>query len=114
MLKIIILGLLGLYVTFIRKYLSRKDKTKNLSISYWFKDNWQEFSQSLAFFIAIMIILLDKSTMINIDQWFNQKFFPGEFQFPAKELLAFVIGWGINEIVYVMNRKKRAWVEKNK
>ena len=110
----IILGLLGLYVTFIRKYLARRDKTKNLSISYWFKDNWQELSQSLAFFIAIMLILVQKETIINLDQWFNDKFFSGEFQLPAKEILAFVIGWAINEIVYVMNRKKRAWVEKNK
>ena len=110
----IILGLLGLYITFIRKYLSRKDKNKELSIKYWLSDNWQELSQSLALFIALMIILTQNGTIVNIDQWFNSKFFPGEFQLPAKEILAFVFGWGITEIMYVMNRKKRTWVEKNK
>lgn len=113
MIKLILLGLLGLYVTFMRKYVSRVNKQKELSISYWFKDNWQELSQSLAFFIAIMIIMVDNSTLVNIDQWFNEKFFPGLFELPAKEILSFLIGWGINEIVYVMNRKKRDWVKEN-
>jgi len=53
-----IIALLGIFASFLVKYINKKDKTSTLSISFWFKDNLPELSVSVIFMVILMIIAL--------------------------------------------------------
>lgn len=110
--RIIILATLGLYITFMRKYRSRSKKD-SFSFKYWINDNWVELSQSVALLTAMLIILISNDAVVNLDTVFEKIPFPGEFHFPGKEVLSFLLGFAITEIMYWLNNRKKRWVKDN-
>ena len=100
---------LGLIFTFARMYGSRKKKD-NFDLKFWIRDNWPELVQSTALLIALMMILVSDEAIIDIqpilDRWTGHS-----VVLPTKQVLSLLLGWGITEIIYFTNKKKKQWVE---
>jgi hypothetical protein len=67
MLETLILNIIGILIYFINRFANRTKKTVGFSFTFWLKDNWPELSSTLLFDAALMILLLQKDTMINLD-----------------------------------------------
>jgi sterol desaturase/sphingolipid hydroxylase (fatty acid hydroxylase superfamily) len=108
-----ILAILGLYITFMRKYVARRNK-QGFNFEYWIKDNWPELSQSVALLLACMIILVSKDSIIDLNAWMAHKF-PAlsESSFNWKWIVSFLLGFSITEIMYWLNKRKRNWTKEN-
>jgi len=104
----ILLAILGLYITFTRKFVLRKSKNQ-FSFIFWLKDNWVELSQSLALLISLMVLLVLEDTVINL----NKINIPlGEASVSPKPLLSFLLGFSVTEIMYWLNNRKKHWIKK--
>ena len=64
----IILNIIGVLIFFLSRFQGRTDKTKNLSISYWLKDNWGELTIIALFDIALMILVFAGGLEINFEK----------------------------------------------
>lgn len=95
-----------------RLYGTRK-KNDNFSFEFWIKDNWPELVGSTVVLIAFMMILVSDEAVIDIQPWLDTLPFPGTLIIPAKRLISLGLGLGITEIVYLINKKKKKWVERS-
>ena len=99
-----ILNIIGILIYFINKYAGRRNKTK-FSFKFWFADNWPELVSTLLLNIALMLLLLQPETTINIDGWLAQNV-PFGLAIAVKPLFAFLLGLGLSSFLYGMFRRK--------
>ena len=99
-----ILNLIGVMVYFINKYANRKNKTK-FNGKYWLNDNWPELATTLLINIALMLLLMQPETNINIDEWLKDNV-PFALQIAIKPLFSLLLGLGLSAFLYGMFKKK--------
>lgn len=96
-----LLFFIGTLYYFVQRYAKRSKKTVAFSFKYWLKDNLPEFLMTIIADLAIMIIVTDAGTVIDIS-----KFLPAGIVFPAKLIFAFGIGAGLGKVIYELFKKK--------
>jgi len=99
-----ILNLIGMLIFFINRYYGREKKTIKFSLKFWFKDNFQEFSTTILFNLAAMIILHMKnvpvdSAIAQMPDWIKVFGLPG---------LCFFLGLGLAWTAYKLFASKLA------
>lgn len=99
-----ILNLIGVMVYFINKYANRKNKTK-FNGKYWLNDNWPELACTLLLNIALMLLLMQPETNINIDELIKENI-PFSLQLAVKPLFSLLLGLGLSEFFYKMFKSK--------
>ena len=99
-----LLFLLGTVAFFLYKYIKRGNKEKPLSITFWFKDNWQELLLTFIFDITAMIILMDNGTTIDLTSVLA--FLPAGVELSATLFVSFFVGFGGGAAIYAMLKKK--------
>lgn len=101
---------LGTLAYFFDRYLNRKDKNKPVSLVFWLKDNWQELAFAFIIDLAIVIVVLDPHTTIDITKiaWL-----PDWLGFSVNLILSFFVGYGGGLIVYSAFKKKAKYTLKN-
>ena len=99
-----ILNLIGVMVYFINKYANRKNKTK-FNGKYWLNDNWPELATTLLINIALMLLLMQPETNINIDDFLKENV-PFALQIAIKPLFSLLLGLGLSAFLYGMFKKK--------
>ena len=94
------IALLGIFASFLVKYINKKDKASTLSISYWLKDNLPELLVSVIFMIILMIIAseteFDNEIIENI---------PVVKSLPMDLISAALIGYLNNQLFYFLVKK---------
>lgn len=98
-----ILNLIGIAIYFISKYANRNVKAK-FNRKFWLTDNWPEVTCTLLFNIGLMIILLQPTTQINIDNLIKE-YVPFMLQLAVKPLFAFGLGLGLSSFIYAKFKK---------
>ena len=91
-------------VYFINKYANRKNKTK-FNGKYWLNDNWPELATTLLINIALMLLLMQPETNINIDDFLKENV-PFALQIAIKPLFSLLLGLGLSAFLYGMFKKK--------
>ena len=91
-------------IYFISKYANRTHKTK-FSSKFWFKDNWPELASTMLINIALMLLLMQPETNINIDDWLKANV-PFALQIAIKPLFSLLLGLGLSALLYGMFKKK--------
>ena len=99
-----ILNTIGILVYFITKYANRTYKTR-FSFKFWLKDNWPELSTTLLINIALMLLLMQPETNINIDDFLKENV-PFALQIAIKPLFSLLLGLGLSAFLYGMFKKK--------
>ena len=99
-----ILNLIGVMIYFINKYANRKNKTKWNGL-FWLNDNWPELATTLLINIALMLLLMQPETNINIDEWLKDNV-PFALQIAIKPLFSLLLGLGLSAFLYGMFKKK--------
>ncbi|HPF93328.1 MAG TPA: hypothetical protein PLV65_05310 [Tenuifilaceae bacterium] len=99
-----ILNLIGILIYFISKYANRRNATK-FSVKFWFADNWPELISTLLLNIALMLLLLQPETTINLDEWLASNV-PFGLSVAVKPLFAFLLGLGLSSFLYKMFKNK--------
>ena len=96
-----ILNIIGIAIYFLGRFKKRKFKT-NPSWTFWIKDNWVEFAQTMLINIALMIILMMPDVQLNADN-FIKEYLPIDFSITpvvVKALASFLLGWVFTFFVY--------------
>jgi hypothetical protein len=102
-----ILFLLGTIAYFIIRYEGRTDKTKELDIKFWIRDNWVQLSGAFILDLIAMLLIMDPD--IDISGWLI-KFIPeglvslAVLAIPAACGLG--LGWGAYEFIKLFLKKK--------
>ena len=99
-----ILNLIGVMIYFINKFANRKNKTK-WNGRFWLNDNWPELATTLLINIALMLLLMQPETNINIDEWLKANV-PFALQIAIKPLFSLLLGLGLSAFLYGMFKKK--------
>jgi hypothetical protein len=99
-----ILNIIGMLIYFIQRYAGRRNKTK-FSFRFWLNDNWPELITSILFNVALMLLLMQPETNINIDDWLKENI-PFQLQIATKPLFSLLLGIGLSALIYKMYRKK--------
>ena len=99
-----ILNLIGIAIYFLNKYAGRKNKTK-FNAKFWFKDNFPELASTLLINVALMLLLMQPETNINIDEWLKDNV-PFALQIAIKPLFSLLLGLGLSAFLYGMFKKK--------
>lgn len=99
-----ILNLIGILIYFINKFANRTHKSK-FSFSFWFKDNAPELLSTLLLNIALMLLLMQPETNINIDDLIKENI-PFALQIAVKPLFSFLLGLGLSAFLYKMFKSK--------
>lgn len=99
-----LLNTIGMLIYFISKYANRTNKTK-FSSKFWFKDNWPELASTLLINIALMLLLMQPETNINIDDLIKEHV-PFDLQVAVKPLFSLLLGLGLSAFLYSLFRKK--------
>lgn len=99
-----ILNLIGIFTYFINRYANRANKTK-FNFSLWINDNWPELASTLLVNIALMLLLMQPETTINIDDWLKANV-PFAIQIAIKPLFSLLLGLGLSAFLYGLFRKK--------
>ncbi len=97
------LNLLGVFIYFLNRYGKRTRKTR-LSVGYWFRDNWQEFTSTMLLNIALMIIIHLPNTEVNVDAFFSE--LPFGLHLAGVPTLSFLLGLGFTALFYNFFRNK--------
>lgn len=95
---------LGTLAYFLVRYINRKEKRPDFTLSFWIKDNWQELILAFIFDLAAMLIILDPNTAIDLTKLFSS--LPADIVVSSTLVLSFVIGYGGGWGVYAMIKKK--------
>lgn len=105
-----VLAFLGIWLSFGIKFLARSDKNKEKSLRYWWKDNWFEFTLSLTVLIILMIVATNPETGYDQEKFnlFLKEKLPSFtwITFPVKIVIPAFIGYGANEVVYFLVKRK--------
>ena len=99
-----ILNIIGMLIYFIQRYAGRRNKTK-FSFRFWINDNWPELVTSILFNVALMLLLMQPETNINIDDWLKDNV-PFALQIAIKPLFSLLLGLGLSAFLYGMFKKK--------
>ena len=99
-----ILNLIGVMIYFINKYANRKNKTK-FNGKFWFRDNWPELACTLLLNIALMLLLMQPETNINIDELIKENR-PFSLQLAVKPFFSLLLGLGLSAVFYKMFKSK--------
>ena len=99
-----IINLIGVLVYFINRYANRGRKTK-FNGKFWFQDNWPELATTLLINIALMLLLMQPETNINIDDFLKENV-PFALQIAIKPLFSLLLGLGLSAFLYGMFKKK--------
>ena len=99
-----ILNLIGVMIYFINKYANRKNKTKWNGL-FWLNDNWPELASTMLINIALMLLLMQPETNINIDDLIKEHV-PFALQVAVKPLFSLLLGLGLSAFLYSLFRKK--------
>jgi hypothetical protein len=106
MLQILVLNIIGLAIYFINRYANRTKKTIGFSLKFWFKDNWPEVSSTILFDTVLMILLLNKDTMINIDSLIAEYVPFIGLQIAVKPVMGLLIGLLLAKAFYELFKSK--------
>ena len=98
------LNLLGILIYFLIRYANRTDQTSKPSITFWFKDNWPEFVGILAFDIVLMLLLMAKGVVIDLEKMIPS--LPDGLSFVGDLAICFVIGAVLAHAAYELFRTK--------
>lgn len=98
------LNIIGILIYFISKYANRKHTTK-FSFKFWISDNWPELTSTLLLNIALMLLLLQPETTINIDEWLTNNV-PFGLSVAVKPLFALLLGLGLSSFLYGLFKNK--------
>ena len=93
----VILNLMGIAIFFINRYAGRTRKTK-FRWSFWWSDNWQEFSTTMLLNAALMYIIHLPTSAINLDAFFSE--LPFGLSLAALPTMSFLLGLGFTAIFY--------------
>ena len=99
-----ILNTIGILVYFITKYANRTYKTR-FSFKFWLKDNWPELSTTMLINIALMMLLMQPETNINIDEWLKANV-PFALQIGIKPAFSLLLGLGFSAGLYELFKQK--------
>lgn len=100
-----ILCFLGIIVYFLNRYANRKLKT-NLSLKYWWNDNWPELSTTVVLNIALMILIHLPETYVSVDKLFEG--LPFDLHVSGIPVLSFLFGLGLTATFYNLFKTKTA------
>ena len=64
----IVLNIIGVLIFFLSRFVGRTDKSKQLSISFWLKDNWGELTIIALFDIALMMLVFIGGIELNFEK----------------------------------------------
>ena len=64
----ILLNIIGVIIFFLNRFVGRKDKNKELSISFWIKDNWGELLIIALFDLALMMLVFIGGIELNFEK----------------------------------------------
>ena len=99
-----ILNTIGMLIYFIQRYAGRRNKTK-FNFKFWLNDNWPELVTSILFNVALMLLLMQPETNINIDDFLKENV-PFALQIAIKPLFSLLLGLGLSAFLYGMFKKK--------
>ena len=99
-----ILNTIGMLIYFIQRYAGRRNKTK-FNFKFWLNDNWPELVTSVLFNVALMLLLMQPETNINIDDLIKEHV-PFALQIAIKPLFSLLLGLGLSAFLYGMFKKK--------
>ena len=99
-----ILNIIGIAIYFLNKYAGRKNKTK-FNAKFWLKDNFPELASTLLINLALMLLLMQPETNINIDDLIKEHV-PFALQVAVKPLFSLLLGLGLSSFLYSLFRKK--------
>ena len=100
-----ILNGIGIAIYFINRFANRKVKTVKASANYWLKDNWPELSSTLLINIALMILLLQQESQVNLDNSISE-YIPFSLQLAIKPAMSLFLGLGLSALFYKFFRSK--------
>lgn len=106
MLETLILNVIGILIYFIHRYTKRTKKTIGFSFKFWLKDNWPELVSTGLIDMALMILLLNKDTMVNIDQLITQYVPFIGLQVAVKPVMGLLIGLILAKAFYELFKTK--------
>ena len=102
-----LLFLLGTIAYFIIRYEGRGDKSKELDIKFWIRDNWVQLSAGFILDLIAMILLTD--TSINLEIWLCKYVPEGLVSLTMLAIPAACglgLGWGAYEFIKLFLKKK--------
>ena len=99
-----ILNTIGIAIYFLSKYANRRNATK-FSFKFWFSDNWPELVSTILLNVALMLLLLQHETTINIDEWLASNVSFG-LSVAVKPLFSFLLGLCLSSFLYKMFKNK--------
>jgi hypothetical protein len=100
-----VLNFIGIAIYFINRFANRRVKTAKFTFRYWLKDNFPELSSTLLINIALMLLLMQPETNINIDEIIKE-YVPFGLELAVKPLFSFLLGLGLSSAFYSLFRKK--------
>lgn len=106
MIQTLILNIIGIMIYFINRYANRTKKTIEFSFKFWLKDNWPELACTILFDTALMILLLNKETMINIDALIAEYVPFIGLQVAVKPVMGLLIGLLLAKAFYELFKSK--------
>lgn len=116
MIQLWILAVLGMILSFGIKYQARCNTDVKPSLKYWLNDNWFEFAMT---FIVLLILM---QVMTNPDTGYDQEAFNNYIRekipalswvtLPVKIVIPVFIGYGANEVIYWLVKRKLKTSEK--
>jgi hypothetical protein len=96
---------LGTLVYFLIRFTNRTDKSKEVTIKFWFKDNWPELVVTFSLDLMAMIVLMDDDTNVT---GFLTSFLPDGLVVPAQLMIGAACGLGIGAGIYELFKSKLA------
>lgn len=106
MIETLILNVIGILIYFINRYTKRNVKTIGFDVKYWLKDNAPELLSTALFDLALMILLLNKDTMVNIDALIAEYVPFIGLQIAVKPVMGFLIGLILAKAFYELFKTK--------
>lgn len=105
----IILNILGLLLYFVLRFGNRKDKSKPVSVKFWWQDNFQELASTLIFNAVLVILMLESGIRIDLKALFP--FIPDAVAFTSDLAVYFMIGALISHGAYELWKKRKSNVK---
>jgi len=102
------LGTLGYFAI---KFKNRKDKAKEITLTFWWQDNWYQLLPAVILDLILMIIFMDADTDITV--WLTG-FLPAGLVLSAKLAGAALCGLGLGWVAYEGFKKKKSTELENK
>jgi uncharacterized integral membrane protein len=100
-----ILNLIGITIYFIGRYSKRATKTARFNHKFWLSDNWPELTSTLLINVALMILLMQPETQVNLDSLIKE-YVPFGLDIAVKPLMSFLLGVIFSAAFYKLYRSK--------